>query len=363
MKLMHLYQSLIKQPDNPHFTGEKLSIEQEELRGVSRTVAELEWVLLLIVLLFQAYAKPDEESTIAISMAMFFYTAFVMSFRYANFYKTESRLKIAIETCGMMIFITWSLWYSGKLESPLLNTYLLVIITSALTLGKYSTLLVLSLIGACFFYLGSTSENGFYSFQYTCGVLAQFAPFVLVGYITTMFSSDIRYGLNKAKLLSETDELTKIYNRRGFAIAADRVFGQASRYKRPLSMLMIDSDNLKEVNDTHGHDAGDKLLMHLVKSTQHRLRETDIFARQGGDEFVVLLPETSEAGALDVAQRICKSIANTPFGVGNDAVKVSASIGIASFPENGHTLDALMENADRAMFKAKKAGRNQVATS
>lgn len=360
MKLIQLYQSLTKHYQQPSFTSEKLSMEQEELRGVSRTVAELEWLLLLIVLLFQSYAQPHAESTIAITMAMFFYTAFVMSFRYANFYKTETRWKIAIETGGMMVFITWSLWYSGKLESPLLNTYLLVIITSALTLGKYSTLFVISLIGLCFFYLGDYSTQKLYSFHYASGILAQFSPFVLVAYITTMFSSDIRYGLSKAKLMSETDELTKIYNRRGFAIAADRLFGQAARYGRPLSVLMIDSDNLKNVNDTYGHDAGDQLLIHLVRNIQHKLRETDIFARQGGDEFLVLLPETTELGAMDVAERICKSIAHSPLGIGNKAVDVSVSIGIATFPDNGLSLDDLVANADKAMFKAKASGRNQV---
>jgi len=340
---------------------EKLSIEEEELRGVTRTVAEIEWVLLLLVLLYQSYANPEPESRIAISMALFFYAAFIMSFRYANFYKVESRWKIAIECCGMMAFITWSLWFTGRLESPLVNTYLLVIITSALTLGKYITLTFLWLIGACFFFLGSHSAvHDFYSIRYVSEVLFQFAPFILVAYITTMFSSDIRYGLNKTKLMSEMDVLTGVLNRRGFAIAAARLFGQAIRYNRPLSILMIDSDNLKQINDSLGHKSGDDLLMQLVKSIQHQLRDTDVFARHGGDEFVVLLPETTDLRAVDVAERICKSVANTPLGTGNKAIKITVSIGVATFPSDGHSLDSLVENADKAMYKAKEGGRDQV---
>jgi diguanylate cyclase (GGDEF)-like protein len=294
-------------------------------------------------------------------MALFFYAAFIMSFRYANFYKEESRWKIAVESWGMMIFITWSLWFTGRLESPLVNTYLLVIITSALTLGKLTTLAELWLIAACFFFLGSHSTiHDFFSLSYIGGILAQFAPFVLVAYITTMFSSDIRYGLNKARLMSETDELTELLNRRGFAIAADRLFGQAVRYERALSVLMIDSDNLKLVNDNFGHKAGDRLLTLLVKSIQRQLRDTDIIARYGGDEFVVLLPETPAIGALDVADRIRNSVANTVLEIDGKSIKISVSMGVATYPGDGRTLDSLVANADEAMYRAKTAGRDRV---
>jgi diguanylate cyclase (GGDEF)-like protein len=341
--------------------SDKTSLEQEELRGVARTVAEIEWLLLLLVLLHLVFDRPESESHTAISMALFFYAAFIMSFRYANFYKEESRWKIATESWGMMIFITWTLWFTGRLESPLVNTYLLVIITSALTLGKLTTLVQLWFIAACLFFLGNYSTlHDMYALSYAGVILSQFAPFVLVAYFTTMFSSDIRYGLNKAKLLSETDELTDLLNRRGFAIVADRLFGQSVRYDRALSILMIDSDNLKQVNDSYGHKAGDRLLTMLVKSIQRQLRDTDIFARYGGDEFVVLLPETPATGALDVADRIQNSVANAILEVEGKEVKMSVSIGVSTYPADGRALDSLVANADLAMYKAKSSGRNKV---
>ena len=112
--------------------AETLSIAQEELRGISRTVAEIEWLLLILVLLYQVFEGPAAEDQAAISAGLFFYSAFVLGFRYANFYKAESRWKIAIESFAMVLFITWALWYTRKLASPLVNAYLLVIITSAL---------------------------------------------------------------------------------------------------------------------------------------------------------------------------------------------------------------------------------------
>src|SRR4029077_19424250 len=129
-----------------------VSIEQEELRGISRTVAEIHWLLVILVLVYQVFGgeRDDPESAAAVSAGLFFYAALVMSFRYANFYRRETRWKIALETCGMVAFITWVIWYTDRLASPLLNAYLLPVITSALTLGKVFTLLAVGLIAACY---------------------------------------------------------------------------------------------------------------------------------------------------------------------------------------------------------------------
>ena len=345
----------------PQTREKPLSIELEELRGISRTVAEIEWLLLILVLLYLVFGGPAKEDEIAITASLLFYAAFVMAFRYANFYKKESRWKIAIETWAMIVFITWSLWFTGKLASPLLNTYMLAVITSALTLGKLTTFIEVLLIAACHVLLGDADPaQTLFTLRGIGSLAAQLAPVLLVAYVTTMFSADIRYGLNKAKLLSETDELTRLFNTRGFAIVADRLFGQAARYKRAVSVLMIDSDNLKQVNDTHGHEAGNRLLKQLAERIQAELRYTDVPARYGGDEFVVLLPETPSKGAADVAERIREAMAGKPLIYDGKSVKSTVSIGVASFPEDGHTMDALVARADRALYKAKHEGRNKV---
>lgn len=336
------------------------AFEQEELRGLARTVAEIEWLLLALVLLYQAFGGPKDEARTALSMALFFFAAFVLTFRYTNFYRTESRWKIAIETWVMIAFITWSLWYTGKLSSPLLNCYLLVVITSALTLDKLSTAAELAVMGIVLALLGHTSSGTWLSLANLSGLAVQFAPFILVGYITTMFSADIRYGLAKAKTLSETDELTGLLNRRAFAAATGRLFAQALRYNRPLSVLVIDSDGLKRVNDTHGHGAGDDLLCLLAQSIQHQLRTTDVLARHGGDEFVAMLPETGASSARDVAERIRRAVENAHSSVGGKQVNTTVSIGIATYPDDGRAVDTLMDNADKALYRAKSSGRNQV---
>lgn len=341
--------------------GAAASIEREELRGITRTVAEIHWLLVILVLLYVVFGGSEGDREPAITVALFIYVAFVMSFRYANFYREETRWKIAIETWGMLAFITWVLARTGGLASPLLNTYLLPVIASALTLGKATTLVEVGLIAACYLFLGGgVGTEQLLSLAFYGGLAAQLAPVLLVAYVTTMFSADIRYGLNRAKLLAETDELTGLYNKRGFAISADRLFAQAQRYKRAASVLMLDSDNLKAVNDSHGHEAGDRLLKLLARCVQAELRYTDVPARFGGDEFVVLLPETPAKGAMDVAQRIRNAIAHSPLPVDGKSINCTVSIGVAAYPEDGGTIDAVIARADRAMYQAKQSGRNGV---
>ena len=339
-----------------------ISIEQEELRGISRTVAEIHWLLLILVLLYLVFGgdRSDPEADAAVSAGLFFYAALVVSFRYANFYKRETRWKISIEALGMIAFITWVLWYTERLASPLVNLYLLPVITSSLTLGKLATLANVGLIAACYILLGSMSFEEMLSLRFAAGFAAQLGPVLLVAYITTMFSADIRYGLQHATLLAETDELTGLFNTRGFAIAANRLFGQAMRYGRAASVLMIDCDNLKPVNDSHGHEAGNRLLRQVANAVQSELRATDVPARYGGDEFIVLLPETPPKGALDVAERIRNAIASRPLAINGQQINATVSIGIACYPEDGRTLDALAARADRALYQAKQEGRNKV---
>jgi len=169
-------------PDNT-----RVSLEQEELRGISRTVAEIHWLLLILVLVYLIFsgARDDGETSAAISAGLMFYAAMIMAFRYANFYKSETRWKIAIETVGMIAFTTWVIWFAGRLSSPLLNLYLLPVITAALTLGKLTTLIEVGLIAACYLFLGSAGELA--SLRFTGAFAAQIAPVLLVGYITAMF--------------------------------------------------------------------------------------------------------------------------------------------------------------------------------
>ena len=306
----------------------------------------------------------DEDSTGPVYLGIMIYAAFVIGFRYFNVYRDESRWKLAIETWAMLIFITWVLYYSGRLESPLVNLYLLCIITASLTLGKLVTMLEMALVVACYVFLGySSTQDSLFWLSNAGDFMVRLAPMLLVAYITTMLSADIRSALSRIKIISETDELTGIYNVRAFTSIASRSHKQSLRYRHTYSIVMIDSDNLKAVNDACGHDAGNRLLKLTVTCVQESLRETDVFARYGGDEFVLLLPQTGPDGAYEVAERIRKTIAATPLDTQGKQIPLSVSIGVASFPDHGDDLAVIMNRADQALYTSKRGGRNRTSVA
>jgi diguanylate cyclase (GGDEF)-like protein len=335
--------------------------EQDEIKGFSRTIAEIEWLLLGLVLIYLVVAGLPSGGQVAIEMALSFFAALILGLHYVQFYKQETLLKLAVETWVMILFVTWVVWSTGKAESPLLNLYLLPVIASALIFGKVMTSLEIVAIAGCFVLFGwdSTLLTS-HPLRWLGGVLAQLGPVILVAYITTMLSADIRYAVQKVKLVSDTDELTGLYNMRAFSAILQRTFRQALRYPQPLSLVMIDSDNLKAINDSYGHDAGNKLLVSVVNRIRDAVRGSDVIARYGGDEFVVLLPQTGPSGAMEVAERIRQAVEECRIDIGGHVVRTSVSIGLVSYPAGGGDLATMVDKADRALYKAKHAGKNRV---
>lgn len=335
--------------------------DEIELKGFSRSVAELEWLVLVLVLLYYVAPALFVQNKIHVIAGMGCFAAFVFAFHYLNFYRRESRWKIAIETWVMIAFITWTLKYTGGLDSPLINLYLLVIITCGLTLGKLMTILELGLITACYLWLGRNSYDlGIFTMGQFSELMARFAPFMLVAYLTTMLSADLHYAKHAFKRLSQTDELTGIFNRRAFNELLDKEAKKAERYSRPLSVMMIDADELKLANDGYGHEAGDRLVQMVVETINKSLRESDSIARWGGDEFVVLMPETDAKQGMEAAQRILSSVAKASFVLNNESIHTTVSIGVASFPDHGRGGADLLQKADAAMYVSKDRGRNCV---
>ena len=341
--------------------GHGADLESTELRDFSRTVAEIEWLLVILVLLFHVFQDRSEDNTVAIYSGLIVFSLIIIGFHYFNFVLRPGRWTLAVETWIMIVFITWVLYHTGRLDSALRTLYLLPIITSALTLGRMVTLLQVGLIAACYLFLGYVTDvSSFLSIITAGNFAADMAPMLLVAYITTMLSQDIMNAMARIRLISETDALTGAFNMRAFNTMATRECALAERYNRIFSLLMIDSDSLKKVNDTHGHDAGDRLIRLVVRSAKQTLRTTDLVARYGGDEFVCLLPETGAEHAAEVAERIRAHIASTPLGGAAGDIMTSVSIGVAAYPEHGDSLEALSKCADRALYASKTQGRNRV---
>ncbi len=159
------------------------------------------------------------------------------------------------------------------------------------------------------------------------------------------------------QMLASTDMLTGQNNRMGFFDKGEQQIAQAIRYHHPLTAMMFDVDQFKTINDTYGHTVGDKVLAELAARCHSALRKVDILGRYGGDEFAVLLPETSSAGARVVAKRIHQAVSQ-PMQIFNQTLTVTVSIGIAELDLEHGDLEKLLIDADRALYAAKAAGRN-----
>ncbi len=167
----------------------------------------------------------------------------------------------------------------------------------------------------------------------------------------------------EAHRLAITDDLTGFYNARYFTGRVQEEVQRAARYGHALSLVMIDSDSLKQVNDRFGHEEGNRYLVELAQIIREKVRQTDIVARFGGDEFLVLQPETELAAALATADRI-RAAAARPFGpAGQPALEVHVSGGIASYPATARDHEELFRQADHALYDAKRRGKNTVAAA
>jgi diguanylate cyclase (GGDEF)-like protein len=165
------------------------------------------------------------------------------------------------------------------------------------------------------------------------------------------------------ELLATMDGLTCIFNRRHFEILARAEWGRFQRYGRPLSLLMLDVDKFKSINDRFGHDGGDLVLKAIADDCSSMKRETDIVARLGGEEFVLLLPETEESAAEIVAERLRKQIEDHSRVFPGDENQISVSIGVAGATLGMSGFEILLKRADEALYQAKLRGRNQVTVA
>jgi diguanylate cyclase (GGDEF)-like protein len=173
---------------------------------------------------------------------------------------------------------------------------------------------------------------------------------------------DNALALQKAEALSVTDDLTRLYNSRFLNAVLRRETKRAVRSGSPLSLLFLDLDSFKQVNDQHGHLAGSKVLMEAAAVIRGCARETDVVARFGGDEFSLVLPDTSTEGAVSVAERIRDRLRLSRFLTSDGlSVRQTVSIGVATLqPDHPKTADELMKLADMAMYRVKAAGKDGI---
>lgn len=337
--------------------------EELELKGFGRSLAEIEWLLLTLIVTYLVMAGTGPDSYRMVAAAAGF-ALFVIAFRYLNLLTQQARWKLVLETWVMIFLTALVVWHTGKSGSPLINLYLLPIIFSAVTLSKLTTSLQVLLITSLYLHAShAVLGDEFFTYTAFSHALFDIAPFVLVAYITALLSADMIAAREFIKKLSETDELTGLPNMRAFAMALRRERARAEREEAQFAIVMIDADEMKAINDRYGHEVGNDMMRHMANAIAQTLRTSDMVARYGGDEFVVLLPRAGAEGARQAADRMLSSIGNMSFDAGGQRISTTASIGYAVYPDTTKDLQLLLVQADQAMYASKKAGRNRVTAA
>jgi two-component system cell cycle response regulator len=245
------------------------------------------------------------------------------------------------------------------------NDPLLASVRAHITKFEYNSVVVIplikkeSMIGTFFIRSASTKKGGISERIYKlCQLVANIAANALENAI--LFES-VKASQEYFEEKSIQDELTKIYNRRHFYYCLKEEFSRAERYAVPLSLIFFDIDDFKRINDTYSHTQGDQVLIQIGDLLRTAARENDIPARFGGDEFAMILPNTTAKGALKLAARLCKLIKNSYFE-SLEGESISASIGISTFiNKNIESYDELLNLADKAMYQSKVHGKGQVS--
>lgn len=271
------------------------------------------------------------------------------------------RWRVPLEVLLALAYLTVLLYLTGGRTSPYFFGYALLLFAGALLAdGLWPAVLMLATAAA---YLAGVliAPDSLPLDQAAVGVVSfNVVAFMLVAYVAAAIGREQRRAREEAIQRWRSDALTGLPNRVHFEAQIEQEILRASRTGRPFGLLMVDLDGLKAANDRFGHASGDQLIQAVADVLRGDTRATDLAARYAGDEFVLLLPETDLAGALQVAEKVRVDIARLALPHDGALIRTSASIGLVTYPDDGRASSELVRRADMAMYEAKRRGKDQI---
>jgi diguanylate cyclase (GGDEF)-like protein len=269
--------------------------------------------------------------------------------------------KYVLEGSMAITFATLLVALTGGAASPFFITFPLLVGAAALVVSTPVTVALTAV--AAFAYLlavAGGAPDGLLGQDTLAPVGINLTALFLLAYAGSMIAREQRGARDAAIRLSTIDPLSGLYNRAYFFAALDAEIARSARSGRGFCLVMADLDELKTINDRFGHFHGDRVLRGVGDVVRAGVRRIDTAARYGGDEFVILLPETDPTGAFVLAEKIRIGVAGLEIGLPSPVVRPSLSVGVVSYPHDGRTADELMISADEAMYHSKRAGKNRV---
>ena len=331
-------------------------------RAYDRVVRIASWVFLLAATTLVGVTGLWPQSQAAIFILLALAGVFVLIIHDLLPASALGAAKFVVEGSVAITVATLLVALTGGVESPFFFVYPLIVGGAALVVSPTITL-GLALTAALGYMLAVMlgSRPGVTAMPLTIATVGiNLTAMILLAYIAMVIAREQRSSRDAAIRLSTIDPLTALFNRGFFFAALEREIARSARSGRGFCLLMMDLDELKAINDRLGHFHGDRVLSAVGQVVSDGVRRIDTAARYGGDEFVVLLPETDPTGAFVLAEKIRIGVNELALDLPDDTVRPSMSVGVVSFPEDGSTADELMISADRAMYASKRAGKNRV---
>ncbi|HET9666194.1 MAG TPA: GGDEF domain-containing protein [Desertimonas sp.] len=336
--------------------------ESDTIRTYDRVVRIASWVFLLAVTTIVGVTGLWPQSQTAIFLLLALGGVFVLVIHDLLPASALGPAKFVLEGSVAITVSTVLVALTGGAASPFFFVYPLIVGGAALVVSPGITL-SLALIAAIGYLLAVIlgSDPAVLANPVTVATVGiNLTAMVMLAYIAMVIARQQRTTRDAAIRLSTIDPLTSLFNRGFFFAALEREIARSARTGRGFCLLMMDLDELKAINDRLGHFHGDRVLAAVGQVVNEGVRRIDTAARYGGDEFVVLLPETDPTGAFVLAEKIRIGVNELDLELPDDAVRPSLSVGVVSYPDDGGTADELMISADRAMYTSKRAGKNRV---
>jgi diguanylate cyclase (GGDEF)-like protein len=347
------------EPEAGTRSGDLQPAQQPSIR---RSLMRVDWLVLLAVGLYAIvpYSRPSSPKLLYTAIALF--TIFVLALRWKDFPVRGTGERIALSAAAMVAFITVAAMQTGGTMSPLMNLYLLPIVVAAMTLGARGATIVFA--GVVLAYLSVIVGEGPLPKlpELLVRLFGELGPYALVAYLTQVLAGSVINARRRIEEMAERDALTGMLNLRAFRALLHREHELRARTARGgYGILIVDLDQLKELNDAHGHQAGNRAITTVSAAIQRAIRTSDIAARYGGDEFVLFLPEATPEVAETVAQRVRNNVYKSLFPVGERLQRMTVSVGAASYPRDGKQHDDIIGAADLRMQRDKELRRRNAA--
>lgn len=329
----------------------------QRFKGYDRIMGNISWLLIALVALDIKIMPNDHSSLVSLSLLCALLFLYNLNARYGVLSSRYSELKTFIDLMVFLAFIVAVCWHTGKMTSPFMSLIYLILMASALTQGRRITYFMAGLAITSYILLASVD---LLKLNYHLAHILEIFPFMLIAHLGAMLAGETEIARREVERLSLTDEVTGINNMRNFFLLAETQEKLAKRYVRPFTICMIDADDLKKVNDRHGHFAGTTLIQQVAGMVTGNTRNSDIPARFGGDEFVIMFCDTGKDDVINAVERIVRGMAATPFNFEGESITTTLSAGLAGYPEDGEDLRKVMANADEALYVSKRSGKNRL---